>query len=556
MAVPVNVVFQGGGAKLVTLIGAVKALQASSDIEIQAVAGTSAGSIAAAMVAFRFDITKTVERVRSASPMIAAMSSKTGTDTWFDKGVLAWKALRGRPLIDEKALRDLVKLILSDARVLRPSETAPAADVTQIRLDQASMPLHILTTDFINSEPFIFDTSNGSTLVDAIMHSCAIPIVVRTFRHLGFNQQYIDGGICDNLPSSAIFKNNYPTIGFSFGREPAKDQGGWGIRSYCQNMLSVAMARSVQRTVESLSAANVCILPEEVNWLDFKGAVARLDNSDNLDSVVRDAETWLAKWVNRRREIEKSVVSIDHPKVHADLARTLESAYETDEPFSRLVCDDMLCSQTARSLAQKGANDESTLYSTFSVDGAPVTWMRIWDMSYLGSPVDHEGVLEIVDRNGDPVLPTHFVVQKDAVPEGIERTIFLYFNPPLTTASSPYRLMHRIEQKDSLAEVFGKKRADYVSISPSSYRSVKNLVVLVHCPKDLKASQRDLAEASDFPREQREVLPSITCNENEVKEYCAKYQIQKPNGYVTLGRRGSDLKRDEGIGVVIQGIGV
>jgi predicted acylesterase/phospholipase RssA len=73
MTIPIHVVFQGGGARFMALLAAAEALQelqTTNDLRIASVSGTSAGSLAAAMVATNQPIDRFKSRIKMGGTLV------------------------------------------------------------------------------------------------------------------------------------------------------------------------------------------------------------------------------------------------------------------------------------------------------------------------------------------------------------------------------------------------------------------------------------------------------------------------------------------------------
>lgn len=105
MTKPIQLSFQGGGAKIIDLLAAAEAIQeksASGEIVISRVAGTSAGSIVATLLAFDIKIS-TLDSSLFAE-ILGTVKSAPGIDRligdgWLDKGDQLLAIARGEPLI-------------------------------------------------------------------------------------------------------------------------------------------------------------------------------------------------------------------------------------------------------------------------------------------------------------------------------------------------------------------------------------------------------------------------------------------------------------------------
>ena len=160
----IGLALSGGGARGIAHIGVLKALDEMS-IKPAVLSGTSAGSLVGALYAYGyapdkiFDIIKNVSIFRSVRP------------AWAWSGLLTMDGLR--------------ELLIN---------TLP-----ENRFDALKIPLTIAATEIRKGEINYFGEGE---LIPAIVASCSVPAV---FNPVSFNGGlFVDGGICDNLPSKPI----------------------------------------------------------------------------------------------------------------------------------------------------------------------------------------------------------------------------------------------------------------------------------------------------------------------------------------------------------------
>jgi NTE family protein len=159
-----GLVLSGGGARGVAHAGVMKALE-ELGLKFSCMAGTSAGSIVAALYAYGykpdevFDIIKQVSIFRSVRP------------AWTWAGLLTMDGLR--------------ELLLK----YMPGNS----------FENLKIPLTIAATEIRKGETTYF---RSGELIPAIMSSCSIPAI---FNPIAFNGGlYVDGGLFDNLPAGSI----------------------------------------------------------------------------------------------------------------------------------------------------------------------------------------------------------------------------------------------------------------------------------------------------------------------------------------------------------------
>ena len=154
----------GGGARGVAHAGVLKALE-ELGVEITCLSGTSAGSIVGALYAYGYkpdeiyNIVKDVSIFRSVRP------------AWTWTGLLTMDGLK--------------ELLI---------KSMPENDFKALKI-----PLTIAATDIRKGEVHYFTEGE---LIPAIVSSCSIPAVFNPSNYNG--GLFVDGGICDNLPSKVI----------------------------------------------------------------------------------------------------------------------------------------------------------------------------------------------------------------------------------------------------------------------------------------------------------------------------------------------------------------
>jgi len=169
----IGLALSGGGARGVAHVGVLKALE-EMGVKISCISGTSAGSIVGALYAYglspdeMFKIIKDVSIFRSVRP------------AWTWAGLLTMDGLK--------------ELLVN---------SMPENDFKALKI-----PLYIAATDIRKGSSHYF--SEGE-LIPAVISSCSIPAV---FNPVSYNGGlYVDGGLCDNLPSKIIRESSDLVIG-------------------------------------------------------------------------------------------------------------------------------------------------------------------------------------------------------------------------------------------------------------------------------------------------------------------------------------------------------
>jgi predicted acylesterase/phospholipase RssA len=263
----IQVAIQGGAAKLGALFAAGEALQTleaggsaiplgiakAPPFEVTRLAGTSAGSIVAALYAVHkaklgsegFD---SIERVRRD---IVDKHRGTIAKAFPKRGTLAilYDVMRGRPIYDLHVLRDLL------ARYIPPNVTFDALRTKGVDLFVLAADLDSRCAKTYGPDP---RQTPSEEVLRAVLISSALPYVFAT--HANFRSTLahavVDGGLCENLPHRPLQDaqgelSNGKILGFSFPStlDEARPSGPieFGLR-----LVDTAVHNSVARAREAI----------------------------------------------------------------------------------------------------------------------------------------------------------------------------------------------------------------------------------------------------------------------------------------------------------------
>jgi predicted acylesterase/phospholipase RssA len=192
---PIQLVLQGGGAKIFALIAAMDALHSAvqqGKVEITRIAGTSAGAIVGSLYAAGIN-PQTIRKAFESFPLDRLVRFER---SWH-KGAALLRLLRSIPLADDRALASMLDDLLR-------TEIRPGGG--PIRLKDLKTPMLIVASDVSGRERIVYDSQREGqdrNLVTCILDSCAIPFF---FRAAGKDSQtlILDGGLCENLASELL----------------------------------------------------------------------------------------------------------------------------------------------------------------------------------------------------------------------------------------------------------------------------------------------------------------------------------------------------------------
>ncbi len=226
-----GVAFSGGGVKGAAHIGVLKALE-ENNIKIDAVSGTSAGSIVASLFAMGYTPEEMINLFR-----------------YFAKGML--KANPGDVVTNVRNGKGLrLDGALSSVNVeLAMQEVSKYKNLKNI--DELKMPIAIPTVDINTSKKYVFTNYNHEEdyyikdieIAKAVRASCTYPGVYAPFDYKDY--RFVDGGVLDNVPSDEVKKlgvDKILTIKFVLNKN-SKPRGMYNIAMKCVDTIFEGLSK-------------------------------------------------------------------------------------------------------------------------------------------------------------------------------------------------------------------------------------------------------------------------------------------------------------------------
>ena len=281
---------QGGGARLADLLAAAQVVQqfeASGRIHITRVAGTSAGSIVAALVAAGGESVKRArEHLDRYGDGIVRRILPDPSVGWSAYWTLWWN----NALCDNALVRvELVKLFKHALQ--REDGPLRFGDLT-------SSALTVVASSMVSHNKHVYSGAD-TDLVEAILNSCSIPLVFRGAKELKSNP-FVDGGLCENLPSGELSADSNkfgPIIALSFPN-PIDGTVPGSTLKFVYEMFSTAINNSVQRAASQLPSHAILKLETERGMLDFAGSFDLKKRKAEFENIGNAAEKWLEQNIN------------------------------------------------------------------------------------------------------------------------------------------------------------------------------------------------------------------------------------------------------------------
>lgn len=197
----------GGGVKGAAHIGVIKALE-ENGIKIDAIAGTSIGSVVASLYAMGYSTEKMLEIFKYFAKGIIKTDAKH-----FAGNIKTSKGILGYGLIDGQNIEIAIR------------ECAKEKNIKKIQ--EIKMPISIPTVDIVENKKYVFTNKKDNiedyyiseALIEkAVRASSSYPGVFTACEYLG--HKFVDGGIIDNIPAGEVKKlgvDKVLTVKFSAG---------------------------------------------------------------------------------------------------------------------------------------------------------------------------------------------------------------------------------------------------------------------------------------------------------------------------------------------------
>lgn len=255
----IAVAFQGGGARLIGLIAAAHALsdmERNRDISIRAISGSSAGSIAAFLLASNANFDQVRDTIRQLEPRIRRSFPYISSRALYIRFLNF--LLTGATIYKPERLKEIIELILSKSGI------EPRKRIADLSLQKE---LFLMYSDIysFSSQP----AHESEVVSEALVKSCMLPIVFSSYKSAG-SGQYVDGGILDNLPTEVLMKSQaepYPV--FAVGFKPDRGDTPNSPWSYLFTLGSSGIQYRIMASKKAIGEDMALELDTSIGTLDF-----------------------------------------------------------------------------------------------------------------------------------------------------------------------------------------------------------------------------------------------------------------------------------------------
>ena len=306
-------VFQGGGCKALAYVGAYKSAL-KHGVHFNELAGTSAGSIVAALIAagatpdqlekFAYSIPyKKLFAPRPCSYIVSFLIVIISLPLVFVGLLLTFQFKSVKKLLKIQyipLLRHIGMYNMKPLRTLLENELRRLTGKNdEVRFKDLIPNLHVVASDIHESKEVIWDKNSDpeKSVAEAVCASCAIPVFFQPIEN-----RYVDGGILSNAPTHIFAKRpNYHKI-LSFQTENSTRIISTNLFGYIKQIISTIIdgAVSLQNTF------GVEVYPIKINVNDIEATdFDKITHSKIAELIKSGSNSFDSFWT----ELEKNEVS-------------------------------------------------------------------------------------------------------------------------------------------------------------------------------------------------------------------------------------------------------
>jgi len=273
----IGLALSGGGVRGAAHVGAIKALE-ENGIKIDAIGGTSAGSIVGALYAMEYTTDEMYKLFNYFSKSVMAISPR-----YFFGG-------------KEKRGMQLGGLSSGENIELAVEEAAKLKGIKNIK--DIKMPITIPTTDLISDREIIFtncENVEGDEYIHdieigkAVRASCSFPGMYAPLEYGKF--QFADGGIFDNLPVLETKKLGVDkVIAIKFGlKSPKKQRTLYNIAMQSLDLMTENLIKDSIKQSDFVIEINLKdVKPFSINKLEYAYQQGYLQTLDHIIKLKKE----------------------------------------------------------------------------------------------------------------------------------------------------------------------------------------------------------------------------------------------------------------------------
>ena len=539
----IQAAFQGGGARILELIAAADALKDIHlnddypNIKVKSVAGTSAGSIAAALFYTNADFVGIIDEHKNLDKSIR----KNFPEWKIFLPFFMWQMCWNKPLFPKNKVENLIRDLFAAGNITNPEESIETFKGKQTDCDE----IFILAANLKNQKTGLHDTNSSKGLMEALVDSAAIPFVFRTANGKTSDAHILDGGLFENLPFTAF--SNEPSghalpLAFTFAGN-VEPRVKFSALGYAKFILGKLLDKAVNEAKLFYRDEAIINLPNTRDTLEFH----KIFKGD-FKNDYKDLKTAIAQDILKAITTPKIKEVNWHSSKTLDIVRKEKFVSEQASDFANHVqagARYAISSLTVEAIGNSLNNPkEADIHrSTMIYLGSQNTGLQFLRSKFYCSK---EGTLalpqlkfEVKPETGGKwnELPVMFLPLDS--PEQ-NREILIVFPEPMK-AGFKYRYTKTEKIFDSF-KIYSDGKNDYVGFVFSSGKSVKNTNFKISFPDQATPNSiRDLTTEAD-----KEILQDLfgSTTKFQIVQSKGKTSIVKRDSFTTYSLRFGEIKED------------
>lgn len=564
MGEKVKLAFQGGGARLASIIAAAEAIQdlkRDGVLDIVATAGTSAGAFGAVLSAIP---DADIPAVRDKLLKIDNKTILDALPSFADRGKFyraraLYNIARGHPIVSMNPLRKLVEDALKPLGIT-PSTTFEDLQIGNTRVVAANVRTKQRVVRW-----------GSDKVIDSLVESAALPIIYRMPKSPG-DCSVVDGSLFANLPIEEVAEisdgegdETIPTVALSFDDKTYNEEAET-VLAYITQILNAMIDHQVLAAKLKLKQ-HVCLIETNLRTFDshlFKEALDDEPYKISKDSVIEFFKgpngkgTEVSGWIDRQRQgrIERGSTTLDERNDSVRLKdlvseltqfsdRQIESLMDVDVDQFRFVV-------IAYSLLSKEGEARRVTYDdrvdmVFKIPECekPISCLRTELMKSSKGTIS--GV-EWVVKNANEIQLKYFCFPLYG--DGGVQSHLVVFDPPLGTPETgpgPYQV-HYTQHLQGGMDDLRTKISDVLAQSCATFRSFKQADIVLYVPEDLKLTLVSVPDARALEKELN--LPSNSVDLELVEgRWLTDAAERVESGFTSYTWRTEGLKRGQAVAV-------
>jgi predicted acylesterase/phospholipase RssA len=470
----VQLAIQGGGAKISALLAATEALQELSNdgqLKVTRVAGTSAGAIAACLLAGEIPIWEVKAYLQGG--IGTELADYFPSPTWWNfyrtgvHGKAFWRT-------------DLLQKYLG--KLFATHKLFDIADLEK----KSGMEVLIVAADLRDSRKVTAE--KDKSIVSALMDSCGLPFCFRTWPNSD-GPVIVDGGLCENLPIGELQKDEEdgPIVAISFKRTLTTTPKS--LTQFSMALLNTAINNSMYRARSGLTQDCILEIDTVIGTFDFRKAV-----TDGLGAeyklVHKQTKDFFEEFTTARTKKKTAVIgdpwTEKNPRAIESM-RGLWKVYSAQHARNTFKYWDCLVEVTAHSLRPDPDSrqpDQMIYSSVFQPIDVPIQCMSVALMSSA------EGFLgktkwTLRDEQDNEITSIALPAINENSP--LDRELIHFFDPVLQPKHGKFRVVFKDDAYDLFAPFIKTGKDELVFYPRRARGKIDRIRIVLHIPKGSSA---------------------------------------------------------------------